>query len=277
MKSGRTFLTKTLFVLVLLSGLAVSQHVYAATYYVDSSITDTSVGSATPDCTNYDPVAFTCSGGSASAYKTIADINAFSALAPGDSVLFRKGQTWREQLTVPSSGTAGNPITFGSYGSGNKPQILADDVVSGWTTEPQTGSNYTSTSTLISYWNFEDASSPSADGKIDNANNLSWGGSYSRSSQHVQGSYSLTAAGNGGAASRSFASLSSNFPGKAATTAFTIGFWMLATSTNFSSFSNIVVFTDNSHGFTFNSNSLNGIRVRRLHFSTEGVIRHDPG
>src|SRR3989344_4679177 len=77
------------------------------TYYVDSSITDTNVGSATADCTNYDPTAFTCSGGSASAYKTIADINAFSALAAGGSVLFRKGQTWREQLTVPASGSSG--------------------------------------------------------------------------------------------------------------------------------------------------------------------------
>ena len=122
MKSGRTFFTKTLFVLVLLSGLAISQHVYAATYYVDSSITDTHVGSATPDCTNYDPVAFTCSGGSASAYKTIADINAGS-FTSDDQILFRKGQTWRETLIVPSSGTSGHPITFGAFGSGALPRL----------------------------------------------------------------------------------------------------------------------------------------------------------
>ncbi|HUD02809.1 MAG TPA: choice-of-anchor Q domain-containing protein, partial [Candidatus Paceibacterota bacterium] len=114
---------------------------FAATYYVDSSITDTNVGSATPDCTNYDPIAFTCSGGSASAYKTVADINAFSALAPGDSVLFRKGQIWREMLTVPSSGSAGNIITFGSYGSGAKPIITGSDLATGWSAYSTSG-NY---------------------------------------------------------------------------------------------------------------------------------------
>ena len=103
------------------------------TYYVDNTITDTHTASATPDCTNYNITTYTCSGGSASAFATIADINAFSTLQPGDSVLFRKGQTWREQLTVPSSGSAGNPITFGAYGSGAKPIISGADVITGWT------------------------------------------------------------------------------------------------------------------------------------------------
>ena len=103
------------------------------TYYVDNTITDTNVASATPDCTNYNLTTYTCSGGSASAFATIADINAFSALAPGDSVLFRKGQTWREQLTVPSSGSAGNPITFGAYGEGVNPIISGANPVSTWT------------------------------------------------------------------------------------------------------------------------------------------------
>jgi len=103
------------------------------TYYVDNTITDTNPASATPDCTNYNLTTYTCSGGSASAFATIADINAFSALAPGDSVLFRRGQTWREQLTVPSSGSAGNPITFGAYGSGADPIINGTDIITGWT------------------------------------------------------------------------------------------------------------------------------------------------
>ena len=103
-------------------------------YYVDNIITDTHTASATPDCTNYNTTTYTCSGGSASAFATIADINAFSTLQPGDSVLFRKGQTWREQLTVPSSGSSGNPITFGAYGSGDKPIISGSSLASsGWT------------------------------------------------------------------------------------------------------------------------------------------------
>ena len=106
-------------------------HASGTTYYVDNTITDTHVASATPDCTNYDPIAFTCSGASASAYKTIADINAGS-FNPDDQILFRKGQTWREQLTVPSSGSAGHSITFGSFGSGSNPKIYGSSLVTGW-------------------------------------------------------------------------------------------------------------------------------------------------
>jgi len=44
-------------------------------------------------------------------------------LSAGDSMLLKKGETWREQLTVPSSGSAGSPITFGAYGGGDDPII----------------------------------------------------------------------------------------------------------------------------------------------------------
>ncbi|HMG68949.1 MAG TPA: choice-of-anchor Q domain-containing protein, partial [Chitinophagaceae bacterium] len=67
-----------------------------------------------------------------SPWKTIAKINR-STFLPGDSILFRKGDTWREQLTLPSSGSLGNLITFGAYGSGAKPIINAADVMTGWT------------------------------------------------------------------------------------------------------------------------------------------------
>ena len=95
---------------------------WATNYYIDSAITDTYPASATPDFTTYNPVTFETTGGSASVYKTIADVN-LKAFAAGDFVYFRKGQTWYEQLIIPSSGSAGNPITFGAYGSGGKPAI----------------------------------------------------------------------------------------------------------------------------------------------------------
>src|SRR4030042_279943 len=95
---------------------------WGATYYVDSAVTDTNVASATPDFTTYNPATFETDTGSASVYKTLADVN-LKAFAAGDSVLFRKGQTWREQLTVPSSGSVGLPITFGGYGTGGGPII----------------------------------------------------------------------------------------------------------------------------------------------------------
>jgi hypothetical protein len=72
-------------------------------------------------------------------WQTIAKVNN-SSFSPGDSVLFRAGCTWREQMTVPSSGSEGNPITFGAYGSGAAPQINASNLVTGWSQD--SGSRY---------------------------------------------------------------------------------------------------------------------------------------
>jgi len=58
----------------------------------------------------------------ANAWKTISKVNGESFSA-GDSILFKRGEIWREQLTVPSSGSSGSPITFGAYGSGEDPII----------------------------------------------------------------------------------------------------------------------------------------------------------
>lgn len=56
------------------------------------------------------------------AWETINKVN-ISAFNPNDSILFKRGETWAETLTIPSSGTSGNQITFGAYSSGNKPLI----------------------------------------------------------------------------------------------------------------------------------------------------------
>ena len=104
----------------------------ATDYYVDPDITDTNVGSATPDFTTYNPTTFLTTGGSDSVYKTIADINACSFSA-GDNIYFKKGEVWRENLTIPSSGSSGNPIVFGSYGSSSSnPIITGADIITGW-------------------------------------------------------------------------------------------------------------------------------------------------
>lgn len=75
----------------------------------------------------------------ACAWKTIAKVNSSSFL-PGDSILFNRGDTWREQLNLPSSGSAGNPITISAYGGGNKPKIYGSIVPSSWTSESYTPS-----------------------------------------------------------------------------------------------------------------------------------------
>jgi hypothetical protein len=68
----------------------------------------------------------------ACAWQSIAHVNAHK-FNSGDSILFQSGGTWREQLTVPSSGSAGSPITFGSYGSGALPVINGANLLSsGW-------------------------------------------------------------------------------------------------------------------------------------------------
>ena len=65
-------------------------------------------------------------------WKTIAKVNAASFSA-GDTVSLKKGEVWRETLTVPSSGASGNLITFGSYGTGDDPIIHGADAITSWT------------------------------------------------------------------------------------------------------------------------------------------------
>ena len=85
---------------------------------------------------NFNGTEQTHTTGSTGPWKTIAKVNAGS-FRPGDFILFKRGDTWREQLTVPGSGGAGNPITFGAYGSGARPIIsgatLLTSVALKWT------------------------------------------------------------------------------------------------------------------------------------------------
>ena len=67
------------------------------------------------------------------AWQTIAKINA-SSFSPGDEILLKRGETWREELDVPSAGSASMPILFGAYGEGSAPRITGAGVLanSGW-------------------------------------------------------------------------------------------------------------------------------------------------
>ncbi len=85
---------------------------YAATYYVDSvSGSDSNAGTST-----------------GTPWQTVAKVNS-STFSPGDSVLFMAGDLWRERLSFPSSGTSGNPITIGKYGTGTNPIFSGADVL----------------------------------------------------------------------------------------------------------------------------------------------------
>jgi len=73
-------------------------------------------------------------GTTADPWKTIDKVNS-STFDMADCVMFKCGETWREQLNIPSSGAAGLPITFSSYGTGDKPKIYGSNVPASWTQE----------------------------------------------------------------------------------------------------------------------------------------------
>ncbi len=84
----------------LLLAMALACGVSAATYYVDSAAgNDSASGTSTQ-----------------SAWRSLGKVNGFS-FAPGDSVLFKAGGSWKGQLIPKTSGQAGKFITFGRYGS----------------------------------------------------------------------------------------------------------------------------------------------------------------
>ena len=87
----------------------------ATDYYISSSGDDSYNGTST-----------------STPWKTIAKINS-RTFSPGDFIFLKRGDTWREQLNIPSSGSAGNPLTFGAYGTGAKPVINGADIITGWT------------------------------------------------------------------------------------------------------------------------------------------------
>jgi parallel beta-helix repeat protein len=78
----------------------------ATTYYVDAT-----GGSNTNNGTS-----------EVTAWQTVSKAVGF-ALMPGDIVLFKKGETFNGTLTMNRSGSAGNLITFGTYGTGANPVI----------------------------------------------------------------------------------------------------------------------------------------------------------
>ncbi|MDL1965868.1 MAG: hypothetical protein LWW90_04230, partial [Candidatus Desulfofervidus auxilii] len=102
-----------LFILLVLSNTSIQA--YATTYYVDATNGNDFNNGLSPE----------------TAWKTISKVNSMD-FKPGDYILFKRGEVWREQLIIPSSGEEGRPITFGAYGEGKKPIISGRDAITGW-------------------------------------------------------------------------------------------------------------------------------------------------
>lgn len=97
-----TLFTRILFAFTLLS----ASSTYAQqTYYVSASGNDSNQGTS-----------------ESSAWQTLAKVNRTN-FKPGDKILLRKGNSWQEELRPNSNGSSGKLITFGAYGSGNKPVV----------------------------------------------------------------------------------------------------------------------------------------------------------
>jgi hypothetical protein len=110
-RSGLRAVAAVIFAMLVYLGGGVS---WAATFYVSATSgndANDGLSSATP-------------------WKTIWKVNS-SSFQPGDSILFKSGDLWREQLVPPSSGTSGSVISFGAYSGALKPVISGADVVNG--------------------------------------------------------------------------------------------------------------------------------------------------
>jgi len=83
------------------------------------------------------------------AWKTFAPVNS-TLFQPGDSVLFRRGGTWKGNLTPKGSGTPGKPIVISCYGKGPLPVLDAEGK-----TGPGEKASYTIRLFNQHYWEFK--------------------------------------------------------------------------------------------------------------------------
>jgi hypothetical protein len=82
----------------------------------------------------------------ATAWKTISKVNGKTFL-PGDSILFKRGDSWRECLIMNSSGISSNYIVYSTFGTGVNPRILGSTRAITWT---QFSTNIWKSATTIS-------------------------------------------------------------------------------------------------------------------------------
>ncbi len=66
-------------------------------------------------------------------WKSIEKLNSiFNQLKPGDSVLFKRGDTFYGSILINASGAADEPIVIADYGNGTRPVITSFKIISDW-------------------------------------------------------------------------------------------------------------------------------------------------
>jgi gliding motility-associated-like protein len=115
----RNFIRLQCFLLALILSWRVAS---AATYYISSTEgNDTRTAAEAQNA--------------ATPWKTLSKLSAIT-LQPGDQVLLKRGDEFRETYTISiskNSGTIGNPILYGAYGPGDHyPKIIGSEPITGW-------------------------------------------------------------------------------------------------------------------------------------------------
>lgn len=107
---------KFLLVLVLIVYFGKSLELNAAIYYVSAEGNDSNSGTS-PD----------------QAWMSLAKLSDVQNLFnPGDHILFRRGDVFRDELIFHSKGIEGDSIYFGAYGEGASPVISGSKIILNW-------------------------------------------------------------------------------------------------------------------------------------------------
>ena len=86
----------------------------AKNYYISASGNDSNKGTSIEE-----------------SWKTIENLKTLK-LKPGDSILFNRGDVFRGEILIETSGKESKKIVFSSYGSGKKPVITGAITLTGW-------------------------------------------------------------------------------------------------------------------------------------------------
>jgi len=111
-------LNKHYFLILLMVCLCFINDTYSTSYYLSNSGVDGNTGTS-----------------ELAPWQTIDKLNnELSKLKAGDQVLFKCGDVFTGGIIIPSSisGVKGNPIIFGSYGTGSKPVITGSVALNAW-------------------------------------------------------------------------------------------------------------------------------------------------
>jgi hypothetical protein len=132
-------------------------------YYVDNVLGNDATSSGT--------------GQGGDAFASLEKVNSI-AKNPGDQILLKRGQTFRGQIRANTNGTSNLRITYGAYGTGDKPIVRGDTLLNTSWTQRSTGSplwvRQTSNDPEQLFFNETRGTRVGTITEIDNTNEWTW-------------------------------------------------------------------------------------------------------